>query len=332
MTQAEQEEEKVSCILHGYSFDGAGGGKRLRGKALGQSLKADRLAWVHLDARALQTRSWLEENVSYLDHIILNALLAEETRPRVFAHEDGLLVILRGVNLNEGMDPEDMISVRLWIDPHRIISLQRQQLRAVEDVFVMLEEGTGPKDSGDFLSILAERLSERMGPVISRLDESCDAVEEAVLEEPDTQLRHDIIDLRRQAITLRRYIVPQRDVISSLRSGVTSWLGQEHRRVLQESLDKVTRYIEELDTTRERAQIVKDELANILSDKMNKNMYVLSIVAAIFLPLGFLTGLLGINVGGIPGAGNDMAFWVVCALCAGFASLLLGFFRLMKWL
>jgi len=67
---------------------------------------------------------------------------------------------------------------------------------------------------------------------------------------------------------------------------------------------------------RGRAQIVKDELVTGLSDRLNKNMYMLSVVAAIFLPLGFLTGLLGINVGGIPGADNEAAFWIFMGILA----------------
>lgn len=83
---------------------------------------------------------------------------------------------------------------------------------------------------------------------------------------------------------------------------------------------------------RERAQIVKDELGNIMADKMNKNMYVLSIVAAIFLPLGFLPGLLGINVGGMPGVDSDLAFWIVSAICAVFIVPVGGFFKFLKWI
>ena len=54
---------------------------------------------------------------------------------------------------------------------------------------------------------------------------------------------------------------------------------------------------------------------------MNKNLYLISIIAAIFLPLGFLTGLLGINVGGIPGTDVTWAFWAVCALLAALGAL-----------
>jgi len=71
------------------------------------------------------------------------------------------------------------------------------------------------------------------------------------------------------------------------------------------------RFIEDLDAIRERSQVVQDELQNLLADQLNKRTYLLAIVAAIFLPLSFLTGLLGINVAGIPGAENPWAFAIV---------------------
>ncbi len=319
-----------SFILHAYELDESG--EPLCPDAIAKKLGDDCLAWVHLDARHEKTRGWLEQNVSYLDSLIIDALLAGETRPRVTEYGEGLLVILRGVNLNENADPEDMISIRLWIDPHRIISLQQRPLKAVEDLCRIIESGKGPANAGDFLVALATRLFQRMEPVILELDEATDNIEEIILEKPDIACRHSIIDTRKTAIVLRRYIAPQKDVLSTLRVIDLPWLEAKHKRAFQENQDRVMRYVEDLDAIRERAQIVKDELANIMADRMNKNMYVLSIVAAIFLPLGFLTGLMGINVGGMPGVDNDMAFWVVCAICLSFATILLCVFRFMKWL
>ena len=82
---------------------------------------------------------------------------------------------------------------------------------------------------------------------------------------------------------------------------------------------------------RERAQVVKDELQNMLADRLNKNMYVLSVIAAIFLPLGFLTGLLGINVGGIPGADNSMSFLIFCGILTAIVVFQIWLFKKMKW-
>lgn len=318
-------------IIYASTIDGDGRGQILTGEAISKTIKDNQLAWVHLDASSDDSRRWLKKEISYLDNIIIDALLAEETRPRIVEFEEGALMILRGVNLNENAQPEDMISIRLWIDAHRIISVQRRPLKATKDIQNRLMEGKGPKNAGDFIVALASRLFERMEPVFSELDERLDDIEEIVMEAPDKNERQVITNIRKQAIVFRRYIAPQRDVISYLRTSEQKWLDQNHKRRLQESLDRVVRYIEDLDTIRERAQIVKDELANALADKMNKNMYVLSVIAAIFLPLGFFTGLMGINIGGMPGVDDENAFWVFSGMLVVLVVAQIIIFKKFKW-
>ena len=101
---------------------------------------------------------------------------------------------------------------------------------------------------------------------------------------------------------------------------------------LREVADRVTRMTEEIDAARERAMVLQDQLADQRAEEMNRNMMILSVVAAIFLPLGFLTGLLGINVGGMPGADSAAAFWVVVVICMVVAAALLFLFRRKGWL
>lgn len=323
--------QSESPILFGYHFDGNGGVSPLEDEHISHHLKDEALAWVHMRANHPQTRKWLQTELDYLDHIILNALLADETRPRLMEYRDGVLVILRGVNLNENADPEDMVSIRLWVDPHRIVSLRRRKLRTIGDLEERLKEGKGPHNAGDFIVDLCARMFERMEPVLIELDERTDDVEEKVMEEPDASLRRDIIDIRKQAIMMRRYISPQREVLAGLRNSELPWITDAHKRHLQESLDRLTRYVEDLDAIRERAQIVKDELANMLADKLNRNMYLLSVIAAIFLPLGFLTGLLGVNIGGIPGSDNPDAFTMFCIGMAALVAIQIWLFKKLEW-
>lgn len=324
--------ETNSGILHAFTIDETGAGTALRGDDnVADLIEAEQLAWVHFDANDPNSRTWLETKLDFLDNIIVQALLADETRPRILQFDHGTLMILRGVNLNENARPEDMVSIRLWIDQHRIISVRRRRLKAVTDIRERLLAGKGPRNSGEFITMLTNRLFGRMEPVFSELDERLDDAEEMVMENPDTELRQDITAIRKQAILFRRYIAPQRDVIAALRTSEQTWLSTTDKRHLQESLDQIIRYVEDIDAIRERAQITKDELANALSDKMNKNLYMLSVVAAIFLPLGFFTGLLGINVGGIPGADMSSAFMIFCGMLVGVVIFQIGLFRYLKW-
>jgi len=92
------------------------------------------------------------------------------------------------------------------------------------------------------------------------------------------------------------------------------------------------RHIEELDTIRDKVILIQEELANRLSDQMNKKMYILSIISAVFLPLTFLTGLLGINIGGIPGAQNDNAFYVFSAILILIVTVQYVIFKKKRWI
>lgn len=318
-------------VLLAYAFT-EGEAEPLTKDDIAEQIKStDNLAWVHMDANHPDTQSWLEKEAQYLEPFVIEALLEDETRPRMTHVNNGVLLILRGVNLNRDADPEDMVSIRLWVDQYRIISIRRRKLKVIWDIEEKLKTGKVPENSGHFICMLISRLFERMEPVLSGLDDLTDHIEEQVLENADNSLRESIINVRKQAIMYRRYMAPQRDAIGQLRMSDVGWLEDTHKRQLQECHNHVTRYVEDLDAIRERAQIVKDELANILSDKLNRNMYVLSVVAAIFLPLGFLTGLLGINVGGIPGANDGNAFWVFCGILITVVVLQIFTFKKLKW-
>lgn len=287
--------------------------------------------WIHLDRNDPGVRAWLEEHAR-LDPLVAAALLEEETRPRVTAHADGLLVNLRGVNLNPGADPEDMVSVRTWVDASRIISLRGQRVLASDDVAAELAAGRGPRTSGGVLAALADALVARMRPVIGGIEDELDAFEEALIDE-DTPVPSSarISGVRRRAIELRRYLAPQRDVMIRLYGASEPWLAESDKLALRETADRITRFVEDLDSARERGAVTHEEVSERLSLRMSRIMYVLSLVATVFLPLSFITGLLGINVGGIPGADTGWAFLIVCTLLAALLVVEVMLFRRWHW-
>ncbi|MDA8870771.1 zinc transporter ZntB, partial [Rhizobiaceae bacterium] len=74
------------------------------------------------------------------------------------------------------------------------------------------------------------------------------------------------------------------------------------------------------------------DIANQLAENSNKTLYILAIISAVFLPLGFLTGLMGINIGGMPGVENGYAFWIFCGVMIVLLKIEIAIFRLLKWL
>ena len=317
-------------IHFAIALNGDKAGQELAGDEIARLISAPDLAWVHMRAESDGTRAWIETNLTYLDRPAIDALLAEETRPRVQEIGKGALIILRGVNHNEGADPEDMVSIRLWVDENRIISVSKRGLKSVADLHSRIRTGQGPTEAGAFVTALVERLSTRIEAFRRDLDEATDTLEETVIQSPDQAQRHKIMETRLATILFRRYISPQRDELSSLLQSTLGWLRPADIRHLHEAHNNLVRIVEDLDAIRDRLQILKDELSSITADRMNRNMYLLSVVAALFLPLGFLTGLFGINLAGMPGQNWDMGFWVFVGAMVGVGIGQLLILRLLK--
>lgn len=101
---------------------------------------------------------------------------------------------------------------------------------------------------------------------------------------------------------------------------------------MREEADRITRYLEDLDLARERTMVLREEFLGQLAQEQNSRMYVLSVVAAVFLPLTFVTGLLGMNVGGLPGLESPQGFLGSVIIMVVAAIALLTLFRWKKWL
>ncbi len=317
-------------LVVAYALNGEGGGRRLSWDEV-RSWEDERgFLWVHLDLTDPTAQRWVSEE-SGLDEVIVEALLADETRPRSSFMKNGLLVMLRGVNMNPGADPEDMVALRIWVEDRRVITTRRRRLLSIMDVSESLEQNNGPTTPGELLVTLSDRLVERMAAVIDEIDEEVDRLESDVVESENPRLRHELARLRTQVIALRRYLSPQREAMARLSQERSQWLIDVDQVRLREVSDRIIRYVEDLDAVRDRAAVVQEELASRLSEQMNKRMYMLSMVTAVFLPLGFLTGLLGVNVGGIPGADNPLGFGWVIGLVVALVAVQIWVFKRQRW-
>jgi len=284
--------------------------------------------WLHFERTGPEVHDWLVKEIG-LSESIAHSLLAEETRPRVQAVKGGHVLNLRGVNLNPDASPEDMVAVRIWVDKQRVISLRKPKIAALQAIREDCINGKGPASIGDFLTQLVVGLIQRKAPVIADLDDTLDALEELQIEVPSIEHRNQLGALRRRAITLKRFLAPQREALMNFSLMEADWLGSNHAQLIREAHDQTARMVEALDAIRERAGLLHEEFSSQMAERNNRNSYVLTVIAAIFLPLGFLTGLLGVNVGGMPGVDNPWAFlWVT------FLIIVLGIleFVILKWM
>lgn len=293
--------------------------------------RIDKILWVHFDYSSKEAIEWIR-NRSNIDSVAIDALLTEETRPRTTILGEALLIALRGVNLNPNSKPEDMISIRLYISPNLIISTRKRNLLSIDEIIEDLKNSKGVKSSAQFLVQLTRRVTDRMDIVIDEIQDRTDLLEENFIDSTNTEYRSEILAIRRETIILKRYLSPQKEALIKLYNEKISWIDEYQRIELRETNDQLMRHIEELDTIRDKVILIQEELVNSMNEQLNKKMYMLSIISAIFLPLTFLTGLLGINIGGIPGAENENAFYIFLVILSIVITFQFFIFKKKKWL
>jgi len=287
--------------------------------------------WLHFTTTEPSCLMWMEEDKE-VDSMAARNLLAADSRPRTIFHNDALLVNLRGVNLNEGSEPEDMIGIRFFVQNGRVISVERRPLKATRDIVERFPKQAVPVTPGGLIALFGLTLADRMNPTIVELNEQVDSLEEAVDAATGQNHISELSELRREAIMLRRYLAPQRDALNTLSLQNVDFISNDDRLRIREAADQATRINEELEAIRERCAIVKDQLVDLRAEEMNRNMMLLSVVTAIFLPLGLISGMFGVNVGGMPWTDTPFGFWYLTAIIIAIALTLLTIFKKAKWL
>lgn len=283
--------------------------------------------WVHCDRSSSEFEQWLKS--LGLDESIIESLLANDTRPRFQQiDEQCFFLILRGVNLNPGKEPDDMLTVRLLYTPERVVTCSLQRLRAIEAVSAQLHAGKGPETLEYLVLEILNQLNSKIESVIEPIEKFIDS------QDNDSFNSSEIAEIsvqNRKLLRLNRFLKPQVYALASLCKNKVSTF-HEYDVDLANQLDTLSRIVDTIDFYIAQIDVINNRISQINSEVMNRNTYMLSIIAGIFLPLGFLTGLFGINIGGMPGVDNPNAFYWFCGVLTGIGVFALVMFRRWKFL
>lgn len=315
----------------GFVLDKKGSLKEIGFNEINSYREKNELLWLHFNYTKDEAKEWISTK-NGIDEIAVDALLADETRPRTIVLKDNLLLALRGVNLDPNSKPEDMKSIRLFISQNLIISTSRRTILSVTEMIEELKKGSGIKSSSEFIIELTYKMIDRIDDVIEKIHDRCDTLEDTIFDDKRRLQKAEILNIRKEIIVLKRFLVPQKEALIKLYNEQLSWLNEYQKIELRETNDQLIRHIEELDTVRDKVVLIQDEISNNLSGELNKKMYIMAIISAIFLPLTFLTGLLGINVAGIPGAEYENAFFIFTGILFLVVILQFTFFKKNRWI
>jgi zinc transporter len=173
-----------------------------------------RYRWWHFDLADPALADWCE---THLPAIPAGALLQPETRPRCDAYEDGLILNLRGINLNAGLAAEDLVSIRLWVTDSAVVTVRLRRVFAIEEIRQSAAAQMAPPTPAGFVTALVTRLTTRVQAEVMAIAKLTEFFE-ADLEEQSTPIPTELPLTRRRVIRMRRYLDPQRAALDTLAS------------------------------------------------------------------------------------------------------------------
>lgn len=288
------------------------------------------LIWVHLTSNDETAQDWLRDTAR-APAPVLDALTTTESRPRCDALEDGAFLNLRGRAKQEMTASDPLASVRIWATAGRVVSVTRVALTAVDAVVTAIEQGD-IRDPGDLIAEFASAITAELDPEVADLGDRLDDCEEGLTTDKVFELRRGVTGVRVAAIGYRRFLQPQRAALEKLAALPGDWLHDDDRLHLNSAADRAARMAEELEAIRERSALMHEALTDLRAEQLDQRGLLISIVALIFLPLTFLTGLYGMNVAGLPYATEPWAFDAIGFTCIGIAVAIIAYFSWNRWM
>ncbi len=283
--------------------------------------------WWHFDLSDADLSDWATK---WLEEIPAAALLQPETRPRCDPFGRGMILNLRGINMNEGQEADQMVSVRMWVEESVIVTVRVRRVFALDEIRKLAEADQAPPTTAAFLEALINRLTTRIQAEVASIAKITGFYEDD-LDDRGTPAPKDLPETRRSVIRLGRYLEPQRHAVDKLAALDLPMIPLPDGLKLHELANRTTIAVEELDALEERLITVQEEHDLNVAHRQARHGYVLSIAAAVFLPLGFLTGLFGVNIAGMPGMQHPDAFWILCTGILVLAIVMVGLLRYFRW-
>jgi len=277
-------------------------------------------AWIDLDVADDEGRRWLASQ-SGLDDEITRRLL--EPAPSTYWRRFGQGLHFHAHTAVPGGDSSTVTTVDfgLWLEPGRIITVRQGKVPALDRAKEACSKGVGPSNPWALIAfVLSEGLS-RLEQLLHDLNATLDQLEDEVLTEEGEPPIQRVAELQKRLVYARRSRIPLTNMLGFVSSQPGPTMDGALREELEGIANVVAQHHELLGLSIDRASALQGLIRDQLADSMNAATFRFTWVATVFLPLTFLTGLLGINVAGIPGDHDPGAFWLVCGVLSVLAAI-----------
>ena len=223
--------------------------------------------WFHFQRDVEGINEWLK--AADIPEPIIDAMLEEDTRPRFQRLKDGFVLLLRGVNLNEGAQPEDMMSLRILYYKETVYTFRKHHFKAVAHIRDDLQNQQGPESLNDFLVHLVEQLNQKIEDVIDDIELNVEQMETEGFDNTAEQQKKLTV-MHRRLLRLNRFIRPQLAALDKFTSESEKWVDAELHQWLLNERDTTQRLLEQIDLMLEQVWMQREQIQQAVAEKMNQ--------------------------------------------------------------
>jgi magnesium transporter len=301
-------------------------------------LRHGNLTWINIESPSADEVYALAERFGW-HPLDVEDVLSKRQRPKIDEHRDEgyLFGILHFPVWDRSIGRLNAGELDFFLGEDYLVTLPNVELSPVQALFFrssedpdVLEEHLG-KSSGYLLYRVLDKLFDYCFPIVEKIGNKLDAIEDDIDEGHYKELVRDISRVKQEIISYRKIIKPERSTLRLLERMVERFLPEELELYFDDIVDAAERIWDLLDNYKEVVEALEDTNESAIAHQQNDILYVLTIFSVVMLPLTFLTGLFGMNVH-FPGYGTTEAFWVVLGMFMVVLVGMLGFFRWKKWL
>ena len=292
------------------------------------------VAWLDIDEPHAMDRNLLIDGIG-LHPLVVESCLEQGTHSvRIESFDDYIYLNVRGVDYTLKEDVLQTVDLHMFVGRNYVVTVHDIFMPSVEGVRKIVESDV--KRLMNSPSVLAHALLDALiqviRPALERMSDHADAIEEQVIENPNESVLAAIMNLKRSSLSLNRALAPQRDVLSRLGRREFHLIAEEADLYFRDLFEEIVRVQASNDVIRERADTSLATYLSSVSNRQNETMKVLSIVATIFMPLGLIAGLFGMNFANMPGLEIQWGYYAMWGLTLFAFALTLWLVWVKKWI
>jgi zinc transporter len=266
--------------------------------------------WLHLSLSNAAAERWMRQSLQLAD-AFYESLHEGVGSTRLEVEDDMLVAVMHDVLFNLSFDAANISTVSVCMDPRLVVTARLRPLRSVDRLRATVKAGRSIRSSAELLAQLLHDQADVLVDIIRQSTARADAVEDGLLANRIATSRVELSSLRRSLVRLQRLLAPEPAAMFRLLSRPPAWLSEDDLADLRHAAEEFSAAVVDAGALTERLKLLQEELSALVNEHSNRTLVILTVVTVLALPINVVTGLLGMNVGGIPLQQHRQGFLLV---------------------